>query len=73
MADNQQIDIKVDKETYDALQMLKEILPTEDSKMDDSELLKMIVGTFMSFVMQPKEDEEWDEHTWCNCRHGHCQ
>ncbi len=73
MADNQQIDIKVDKETYDALQMLKEILPTEDGKMDDSELLKMIVGTFMSFVMQPEEDEEWDEHTWCNCGHGHCQ
>jgi hypothetical protein len=45
MTDNQQVDLKIDKETYDALQMLKEVLPTEDGngKMDDAELIKMIV------------------------------
>ncbi len=75
MTNNQQVDIKIDKETYDALQMLKEVLPTEDGngKMDDGELIKMIVGTFMSFVMQPEEGNEWHEHGWCGCGQGHCQ
>ena len=74
MTDNQLVDLKIDRETYDALQMLKELLPTEDGngKMDDTELMKMIVGTFMSFVMQWEEDEEWHEHTWCGCGEWHC-
>lgn len=74
MTDNQQVDLKIDKETYDALQMLKEVLPSEDSdgKMDDGELLKMIIGTFMSFVMQPEEGEEWHEHGGCDCGEWHC-
>jgi len=73
MVDNQQVDLKIDKETYDALQMLKEVLPAEDNtKMDDSELIKMIVGTFMSFIMQPEESEEWHEHGECGCGEWHC-
>jgi len=73
MANNQQVDIKIDKETYDALQMLKEVLPSEDSneKMDDNELLKMIVGTFIAFIQGDDEEEE-HAHDKCGCKDNHC-
>jgi hypothetical protein len=50
------ITIKVDKEVYDMIQALKEILPSEnEEKFDDNEVLKMVLGTFMAFI-QGEED-----------------
>lgn len=51
------ITIKVDKEVYDMIQALKEILPSEnEEKFDDNEVLKMVLGTFMAFIQGEEED-----------------
>jgi len=72
MADNQQVQINIDKEVYDAIQMLKEVLPAENGEqMDDNEVLKMVVGTFMAFIQGDDEEEEHG-HDGCGCGDWHC-
>jgi len=71
MSDNQQVQVTIDKEVYDAIQMLKEILPEENwEKLSDNEVLKMVVGTFMAFIQGDDEENQTNED--CDCENCHC-
>jgi len=51
MNNNQQISLKIDKDTYDTMQILKEILlEQKNQKLNDNELLKIVVANFMAFI-----------------------
>ncbi len=65
------INLEIDKELYDNIQMLKQVIPAEEGEweMDDNELLKLIVWTFMAFAAgeewdESEEDQSWE---WCGC------
>ena len=64
MSDNQQVNLTIDKELYDMIQMLKEVLPEENGeKINDNEVLKMVVGTFMAFIQWDDEEKHWHENS----------
>ena len=64
------ITLQVDKDVYDVIQMLKEVLPSENwNKFDDNEVLKVVLWTFMAFMEWEDEENELDWHCWCNCWH----
>lgn len=66
----EKVNLEVEKEVYDMIQMLKEILPSEDGeKFDDNEVLKMVLWTFMAFVSWEDEDSHEHWHCWCSCGH----
>lgn len=71
------INIEIDKELYDNIQMLKQVIPSEEAEweMDDNEVLKLVVWTFMAFTA----NEDWEDDncyskgwcgcsSWCDCR-----
>ena len=64
------VQIEIDEEILETIKMLQEILPAEDGQtMDENEVLKIVLGTFMAFV---QGDEDETEHSWCGCGQGHC-
>jgi len=58
MNNNQQISLKIDKDTYDTMQILKEILlEQKNQKLNDNELLKIVVANFMAFIQWNDEEK----------------
>ena len=69
----EKVTLQVDKEVYDMIQMLKEVLPSENGeKFDDNEVLKMVLGTFMAFVTGEDEHDHEHWHWGCGCGWWHC-
>ena len=67
----EKVNIEIDKELYDNLQMLKQVIPQETEwELDDNEILKLVVWTFMAFAIGEEWEEnnnEHDHHWWCGC------
>ena len=69
----EKMNIEIDKELYDDIQMLKQVIPQEtDWEMNDNEILKLVVWTFMAFAVGEEWKENEDEHEynhewWCGC------
>jgi len=54
----EKINIEIDKELYDSIQMLKEVIPMEnDQEMNDNDILRLVVWTFMAFAV----NEDWED------------
>lgn len=65
----EKVNIEIDKELYEQLQMLKQVIPADEIEweMDDNELLRLIVWTFMAFAMQGEDEEDQNNEWWCGC------
>jgi len=68
----EKVNLQVEKEVVDMIELLKEVLPWENGeKLDENEVLKMVLGTFMAFI-QGDDEEDGHEHGGCGCGQGHC-
>ena len=69
----EKVNLQVEKEVVDMIELLKEVLPWENGeKLDENEVLKMVLGTFMAFIQGDDEEENGHEHGGCGCGQGHC-
>lgn len=72
----EKVNIEIEKDLYNNIQMLKEVIPMEDwqTEITDNELLKLIVWTFMAFAVDQSDwHSDWDSGSccgwWCWCNH----
>lgn len=70
----EKINIEIEKDLYDNIQMLKEVIPAEDWQwsLTDNEVLKLIVGTFMAFAVDQWANHEHDHDHGHSCCGGEC-
>ena len=65
----EKMNIEIDKELYDDIQILKQVIPQETEwELDDNEVLKLVVWTFMAFAITDEWEEDGHNHDWwCDC------
>lgn len=67
----EKVNIEIDKELYDNIQLLKQVIPQENwQQMDDNDILRLVVWTFMAFALQEDDESEHDHGWWCWCGTG---
>jgi len=69
-----QIDIKIDEKYREALDLLKQVIPSSDWKeiIEDSAMVEALIDSFMAFIQEQADSaEHWE--WWCGsddcCKH----
>lgn len=68
------VQIEIDEELYENIQLLKQLIPLEEGEweMNDNEVLKLVVWTFMAFAAGEEWKEDKEEGSECWCGNGWC-
>jgi predicted ABC-type ATPase len=70
------IQIEIDERYKEALDLLKQIIPNSEGNpiTDDGQMVEALIDSFMAFIQEQAEAEQWhwDWHCgsgWCGCSH----